>query len=99
MFVERPLEAAVALTLMLAVALIFIGAMRIVVALSSNFQHWVWLLVNGVITLVLGVIIWRGWPVSGLWVIGLFIGIDMLFYGWALLMLAIGVRNLPAQAA
>lgn len=97
MLVSQPVEGAEALTLMLAVALVFIGAMRIVVSLTSHFQHWVWLLLNGVVTLVLGIIIWQGWPVSGLWVIGLFIGIDMLFYGWALVMLAVGVRNLPPQ--
>jgi uncharacterized membrane protein HdeD (DUF308 family) len=99
LFVSNPLEAAVTLTLMLALALIFVGIMRIVVAVSSGFQHWVWLLLNGIITLVLGVLIWRQWPESGLWVIGLFIGIDMIFYGWALVMLAIGVRSLPAETA
>ncbi|MEX2112462.1 MAG: HdeD family acid-resistance protein [Pirellulales bacterium] len=99
MFINEPLQAAVTLTLMLALALIFVGVMRIVVAVSSNFQHWVWLLLNGIITLALGILIWRQWPDSGLWVIGLFIGIDMIFYGWALVMLALGVRSLPAAAA
>ncbi len=99
LFVSNPIDAAVTLTLMMALALIFVGGMRIVVALSSNFQHWVWLLLNGIISLVLGVLIWRQWPESGFWVIGLFIGIDMIFYGWALVMLAIGVRSLPAETA
>ena len=40
-------------------------------------------------------VIWRQWPVSGLWVLGLFIGIDMIFYGWSLIMLALAVRGLP----
>ncbi len=40
--------------------------------------------------------IWRSWPVSGLWVIGLFIGIDMVFDGWTEIMLALSVRSLPA---
>jgi uncharacterized membrane protein HdeD (DUF308 family) len=99
MFVEKPLESLVTVTLIIAAALMFFGAMRIVVALSTDFQHWVWLLLNGIISLVLGVLIWRGWPEASLWVVGLFIGIDMLFYGWALVMLAVGVRNLPAKAA
>ncbi len=99
MLVSKPVEGAVALTLILAVALIFVGAMRIVVSLSSNFQHWVWLLLNGIVTLVLGLIIWQGLPDISMWVIGMFIGIDMLFYGWALVMLAIGVRNLPVETA
>jgi uncharacterized membrane protein HdeD (DUF308 family) len=95
MFIRNPVEAAATLTLMLALALMFVGIMRIIVAVSSGSQHWVWLLLNGIITLVLGILILNQWPESGLWVIGLFIGIDMIFYGWALVMLAIGVRSLP----
>jgi uncharacterized membrane protein HdeD (DUF308 family) len=36
------------------------------------------MLLNGVISVVLGVAIWKQWPLSGLWVIGLFVGIEML---------------------
>jgi uncharacterized membrane protein HdeD (DUF308 family) len=41
--------------------------------------------------------IWRQWPVSGLWVIGLFIGIDLIFYGWSLVMLGLLAKRLPDQ--
>ena len=99
LFIAEPLESLATVTLMIAAALMFVGIMRIIVALSSHFQHWGWLLLNGVVSLALGVLIWRGWPETALWVIGLFIGIDMLFYGWALVMLAFGVRSLPAKAA
>jgi uncharacterized membrane protein HdeD (DUF308 family) len=71
------------------------GLFRILTAVAARFHHWVWVLLNGVISLVLGLMIWRQWPVSGLWVIGLFIGIDMIFYGWSLIMLALAVRGLP----
>ena len=67
--------------------------------MSTHFQHWVWLLLNGIVSLVLGILIWRGWPETGYWVIGMFIGIDMLFYGWSLVMLSMGIRSLPAQTA
>ena len=97
MFVVEPLQSAATLTLMLAAALLFAGAMRIVLALSTQFQHWVWLLLNGIVTLALGILIWRGWPETGYWVIGMFIGIDLLFYGWSLVMLSVGLRSLPAQ--
>jgi len=53
---------------------------------------------NGLITLVLGVLIWRQWPVSGLWVIGMFIGIDLLFAGWTCVTLGLAVRK-PAKSA
>ena len=39
--------------------------------------------------------IWLQWPFSGFWVIGLFVGIDMLFSGWTWIMLALQLRNLP----
>lgn len=99
MFVVEPLQSAATLTLLLAAALLFAGAMRIVLALSTQFQHWVWLLLNGIVTLALGILIWRGWPETGYWVIGMFIGIDLLFYGWSLVMLSVGIRSLPAQTS
>jgi uncharacterized membrane protein HdeD (DUF308 family) len=56
-------------------------------------------LLNGVVTLVLGIMIWRQWPLSGLWVIGLFVGIEMIFYGWSLVMLALAGRSMPRAPA
>ena len=44
---------------------------------------------NGVITLVLGILVLAQWPVSGLWAIGLLVGIDLTFYGWAWVALAL----------
>jgi uncharacterized membrane protein HdeD (DUF308 family) len=61
--------------------------------------HRGWVLLNGVVTLALGIMIWRRWPLSGLWVIGLFVGIEMLLYGWSLVMLAIAAKKMPASAA
>jgi uncharacterized membrane protein HdeD (DUF308 family) len=41
-------------------------------------------------------LIYKQWPASGLWVIGLYVGIDLIFNGWAWIMLAMGLRQLPA---
>jgi uncharacterized membrane protein HdeD (DUF308 family) len=87
--VSGPLPAALTLTLLIAGFLVVVGIFRIVVALTGDFTHRGWMLLNGVITLILGVLIWREWPLSGLWVIGLF------FYGWSLVMLSIAAKNLP----
>ena len=57
------------------------GIFRIVVAVVVRFPNWVWRLLHGVVNLLLRIAIWRQWPLSGLWVIGLFVGIDMLFNG------------------
>jgi uncharacterized membrane protein HdeD (DUF308 family) len=88
LMVAEPVAAAASLTLLIAMLLLIGGIFRIIVALSGHLEHWGWVLLNGVITAGLGIMIWRQWPYSGLWVIGLFIGIEMIFYGWSLVMLS-----------
>ena len=97
MLVANPAASAVALTLIIALFLMFGGIFRIVVALSVRFHDWGWLLLHGVIILLLGISIWRQWPLSGLWVIGLFIGIDMVFNGWSLVMLGLAAKKIPEE--
>src|SRR5215510_6051234 len=99
MMVSNPGESALLLTLIIAMFLVFEGLFRIVVAITARFPHWGWVLFNGVISLLLGVMIWRQWPYSGLWVIGLFVGIEMLLNGWSLVMLSFMGRKLPTEAA
>jgi uncharacterized membrane protein HdeD (DUF308 family) len=99
MFITKPLLALETVTLFIAVMLTVGGAFRIVVALSSQFSNKGWMLLNGVITLVLGIMIWAQWPESSLWVVGLFIGIDLIFNGWSLVMLSLAARSVPAQTA
>lgn len=96
MVVEQPEESAVQLTLIIAFFLIIGGIFRIVLALSERFTGWEWVLLNGAVTLLLGLLIYKQWPASGLWVIGLFVGIEMIFNGWAWIMLALGLKRLPA---
>jgi len=89
LMVSHPGIAAITLTLMIALLFIVAGTFRIFVAFSTPIQHRGWLILNGAISLILGFCIMDSWPVSGLWVIGLFIGIDMIFDGWTELMLAL----------
>ena len=91
--IDAPAESAAALTLVIAVFLIVGGILRIVAALTQRFHDWGWVLLNGAVSLFLGMLIYRQWPLSGLWVIGLFVGIDMIFNGWTWIMLAIGLRR------
>ena len=99
LILTHPGETAVGLTLLIALLLIFGGIFRIVLAFAVPFHNRVWLLLHGVINTVLGILIWQSWPVSGLWVIGLFIGIDMIFNGWSLIMLGLAAKNLPTEQA
>jgi uncharacterized membrane protein HdeD (DUF308 family) len=96
--VQDPLQGAEALTLMLAAVYTAGGMVRIVYSLAEQFPGWGWVLFNGVINLILGIFIWRHWPEASLWVIGLFVGIDLLFAGWSSVMLAMGIRRLSQSA-
>jgi uncharacterized membrane protein HdeD (DUF308 family) len=92
MIIDAPVINMVLITKFIAIFLIVSGVFRIVAAMVIRFHDWGWALLKGGITLLLGIIINRQLPEAALWVIGLFIGIEMLFNGWAWVMLALGLR-------
>ena len=96
--VSNPASAAVTLTLLIAIVLFVAGVFRLFIAFSTPLHHRGWLILNGAISILLGFMIWDSWPVSGLWVIGMFIGIDMVFDGWTEIMLALSARRLPVSS-
>lgn len=98
MIVANPTAAAVTLTLLVAMFLILAGLFRSVAALAVRPLHWGWLLLHGLISLVLGIAIWQQWPLSGLWVIGLFVGIELLLNGATLALLGASARTLPQRS-
>ena len=93
LIVNRPLLAAEIITLVLGILFLVGGAFRIGLALTTRFHHWGWVIVSGVITLLLGGLILSGFPGTSFWVIGTFIGIELLFTGWTWVMLAIGLKG------
>jgi len=96
---EKPVISAVAMTIFIAISFIVLGAFRSVSALMLRFPQWGWALLNGVITLLAGIIIYRQLPFDALWVIGLLVGLEMLFNGWTWIMLALALRTLPRAPA
>lgn len=84
---------AVTLTLVLAVFYAAIGLFRIITSLSMQFRQWGWTFFSGIVSLLVGLFIWYSWPFSGLWIIGFYIGIDLLFYGLSILSFAISARQ------
>ncbi len=94
MIIDHPLDSAINLTRIIAVFLIVGGVFRMMSALAQRFPGWGWVLLNGGITLMMGLMIYKNWPSSGLWFIGLYLGIDMIFNGWAWIMLALGLRKI-----
>jgi uncharacterized membrane protein HdeD (DUF308 family) len=98
MVIDAPGVSLAVLTKFIAIFLIVAGVFRIVSALVARFHDWGWVLLNGAITLFLGLIINRQLPEASLWVIGLFVGIEMIFNGWAWIMLSLGLRRAGSAA-
>jgi uncharacterized membrane protein HdeD (DUF308 family) len=95
---ENPLLAAVLLTLMLGASLLASGIVRIFLAFNMKREMpWVWVALSGVITLVLGVVILAHWPVSSVYVLGLFLGIDLVMAGAGWIGLGFGLHRVPAS--
>jgi len=91
---ENPLLAAALLTLILGASLVASGIMRIVLAFSIKQETpWIWVLLSGVITLLLGLLILAHWPVSSLYILGLFLGIDLIMAGTGWIGLGFGLRR------
>jgi len=91
---ENPLLAAAVLTLFLGVSLIVSGIIRVVLAFGmQRAMPWIWVLLSGIITALLGLIIVAHWPVSSLYVLGLFLGIDLVIAGAGWVGIGFGLKR------
>lgn len=85
----QPLASMSILTLIIGVALLAGGVLRLIVAFSMRHAVGsVWRFFNAGISLLLGGLVVWSWPESSLWFIGTVIAVEMIFSGWALLFLA-----------
>ena len=91
--VTHPLIGAAAWTLLFASFFTVIGLFRLITAIRLKFPHWGWAVFDGVMTLVLGTILWIEWPWSGLWFMGVAVGISLLLRGWSYVMFALAIHN------
>ncbi len=90
----RPSTSAEALTLLISFYFIAEGLLIIAFALTSHLESlWIYL-TQGVFALILGGLLLSGWPFSGVWAIGTFLGADLLFKGWAIIALGIALRSI-----
>jgi uncharacterized membrane protein HdeD (DUF308 family) len=90
----NPLFASAILTLMLAFSLTIAGVLRIFVGSKlKSGRGWGWIVFSGIVTILAGVVIAIGWPVNSLWILGLFLAIDLLFQGWTLIAFGFTIRN------
>ena len=96
----HPLLGVVSLTLVLAVFLVLEGIVEIALYFGlRGVGHSGWVLLDGIITLILGILIWRQWPSSSVWVIGTLIGISLIFSGISRIMLSLAARGATPAAA
>lgn len=96
LYILRNLGAALlALTLAFGVLFIVEGIFTIIMGFTQKAgRSMSWLVVlNGVVTLILGIMVINRWPVSALWLIGLYVGISLLLSGISLLAAALATRK------
>ena len=91
---DAPLESTAVLTLFIAAFFVVVGIFRAVASLVDRFPQWGWPLLNGIVTMCVGLIIYDTYPASALWVIGLLVGIELIFNGWTWIMLSLTIRSL-----
>jgi uncharacterized membrane protein HdeD (DUF308 family) len=92
-----PLAGMITLTMFLAAYFIVAGILKAIYA----FQHrrslgWGWALVSGLISIALGLLIASGLPGTALWALGVIFGVDLIFYGWALIFLQSKMKQAAA---
>ncbi len=93
MTMDSPVAASGALTLLVAAMFIVGGIFRMAAAIMIRFPQWGWVLLNGAVALVLGILLYKQFPESALWLLGTIFGIDMILFGWCWIMLALEVRG------
>jgi uncharacterized membrane protein HdeD (DUF308 family) len=96
----NPLLGVLSLTLLLAVFLLVEGILEMALYFRiRRVRHAGWVLFDGIVTLILGILIWAQWPSSSVWVIGTLVGISLIFSGISRFMLSLAVRDIsPASA-
>jgi uncharacterized membrane protein HdeD (DUF308 family) len=84
--VAHPLFSLGWLTLVLAAYFFIDGIFGIILAFQVRpEQGWGWMLFSGIVAVLAGILIWRQWPLSGTWLVGLLVGIKIIFAGWAMI--------------
>ena len=98
LIMDAPIESTVVLTIVVAAMLVVVGLMRSIAALVLRFPQWGWSLLSGILSVLLGVMIYKTLRAEAedvLWIIVLLVGIQLVFDGWFWIMLAVAIRRLP----
>lgn len=95
----NPTVGGITLTLLLAAFYLVSGISKMLISVVNRFANWGWMFFSGFISFILGLLIWMEWPQSGLWVIGLFVGIDLIVVGWLWVALSLAAKDAPPTNA
>lgn len=93
LLLSNPVEGSITLTFLLGVIYTILGLARLFFYGVVKVPQWGWSFANGLITLLIGILILMSWPASSLFIIGLFVGIDIFFCGLAYTMGAVAMRS------
>jgi uncharacterized membrane protein HdeD (DUF308 family) len=90
---RAPVAGAAIMTLVIASYLFVSGIFRMISAASMRFPNWGWAEFSGIVSVILGALLWAGWPATGLWFIGFYLGIDLFIHGLSWCMFALSLRS------
>lgn len=95
LLIEDPAQGALTLTILLTLMFFLEGLAKISFALLMRpLSHWGWMLFSGFTAFVFSIVIWIGWPWTAQWLLGLLLGINMIFVGWSLV--RVSLRHKPS---
>lgn len=90
-----PVAGIISLTLLMMFFFLFEGIAKIIMGFQLRpLRRWGWFILNGILSLIMAAIIWAGWPGTAFWVLGLLVGINLLFFGLSLAFLALGIPKI-----
>lgn len=90
LFIAKPVTGALTLTMLITLFFALEGMAKISVALMMRpLANWGFILFSGATALVFALIIWISWSESAQWLLGLFLGINMVFLGWSLVKISL----------
>jgi len=93
LLVLYPDAGAQSITLLLSFYFVVAGLFKTFGSIALQFPSWGWSVASGVVSVALGVMLAMQWPTSATWFIGFAVGLDLIIYGWALLMFAATVKR------
>jgi len=100
MMIVNPVSGLLALTLTVLAYFVVSGIFKIILAVRmEHLPQRGWVTVSGILSLILAIYIGSQFPASALWLVGMLVGIEMLFSGWAFIMIAWAARGSEQRGA